>query len=52
MNTVDSYFFDNTEVVVQLRDYTEDRLNNNSFLPNVDTANNQSFFSQLDTLVL
>jgi hypothetical protein len=52
MNTVDSYFFDNTEVVIQLQDYTEDRLNNNSFLPNVDTANSQSFFSQLDTLVL
>ena len=52
MNLEDSYYFDNTDVVIQLKQYTEDRLNDNSFLPSVDTANSQSFFSQIDTLVL
>jgi len=29
-----------------------DHMNNNSFVPDVDTGNNQSFFSQIHTTVI
>lgn len=52
MNTVDSYTFQNDSIILQLKESTANQLNTYSYLPNVDTSNNQSFFSQLDTLVL
>lgn len=44
--------WNNRDWILQLETYTSGRLNTEPFLPNVDTANNQSFFSQLDTLYL
>lgn len=52
MNTVDSYYFSSDPILLQLKEYTARHLNANPYLPDVDTGNNQSFFSQIDTLVL
>lgn len=51
-NIVDSYLYENTETTNQLKEYLANHMNQASYIPNVDTVNNQSFFSQLDTVFL
>jgi hypothetical protein len=51
-NSFQTSIFDNTDIIIQLESLTSNRLDTESFLPNVDTSNSQSFFSQLDTLYL
>ena len=51
-NLVDQYLYSNNDVTIQLKSYMNDHMNNNSFVPDVDTGNNQSFFSQIHTTVI